>query len=167
VHETAEDLRDLQALLDASYASAGSHLLSIHDPARRATALVLAGQLAGVRVLDVATVTAGGEPIVAPVDGLFYRGRFWFGSSPDSVRFRHIRARPAVSASHTVGEMLGVVVHGTAREVDVAAHEGFGRYLIETYGGGWSDWGSGAAYAVIEPRAMFAFWNPQGAGASG
>ena len=42
------------------------------------------------------------EPRVAPVDGLFYRGRFWFGSSPHSFRFRNIRANPAVSAAITM-----------------------------------------------------------------
>ena len=45
-----------------------------------------------MRLLALATVTADGRPIVGPVDGIFYRGAFWFGSAPDSVRFRHIRA---------------------------------------------------------------------------
>jgi len=36
--------------------------------------------LAGVQVLELATVTPRGEPRVAPVDGLFFRGHFgWFG----------------------------------------------------------------------------------------
>jgi pyridoxamine 5'-phosphate oxidase-like protein len=159
VHETAVDLRELQRLIDDSYASAGSHLLSIHSPKRRVKAKALAPYLTGVRVLNLATVTARGEPLVGPVDGLFYRGRFWFGSSPDSVRFRHLRARPAVSASYTEGEELAVIVHGTAREVDVNAPEqaGFRSYILEVYGKGWDSWGSGAPYAVIEPRRMFAF----------
>lgn len=159
MHETPGDLRELQALIDASYAGAGAHLLSIHMPKRRLTARQLSKRMTGVRVLDLATVTARCEPLVAPVDGLFYRGRFWFGSSPESVRFRHIRARPQVSAVHTVGEELAVAVHGTAREVDVSApeHEGFRGYLIEVYGKGWAEWGAGAPYAVIEPRRIFTF----------
>ena len=157
MHESPEDLKELQRLLDDSYASAGAHLLSIHTPKRRMKAKALASILTGVRVLNLATVTARGEPLVGPVDGLFFRGRFYFGSSPESVRFRHIRSRPAVSASHTVGEELAVVVHGTARVIDVQTEEGFRSYCREVYGTGWESWGTGAPYAVIDPRRMFAF----------
>jgi len=163
VHETADDLTTLQKLLDESYAGAGSHLLSIHTPDRRLTAEKLSEMLTGVRVLSLATVTARGEPRVGPVDGLFYRGRFWFGSAHASVRFRHIRARPVVSAAHTVGEELAVVVHGTAREVDVnaAEHAGFRAYLLEVYGSQWETWWPPERtppYAVIEPSKMFTFF---------
>lgn len=155
MHETADDLRSLQRLLDESHAAAGEHLRSIFSDDRRVDAERLCEFLRGVCVLDLATVTASCEPRVAPVDGLFHRGRWHFGSSPTSVRFRHIRARPAVSASHTRGEELAVVVHGTARAVEVDA--AFREFLIEVYGDGWEDWGSGASYAVIEPVRMFTF----------
>jgi nitroimidazol reductase NimA-like FMN-containing flavoprotein (pyridoxamine 5'-phosphate oxidase superfamily) len=161
VYETAGDLAALQRLLDDSYASAGPHLLSIHTPDRRLSAERLVEMLTGVRILALATVTAAGEPLVGPVDGLFYRGRFWFSSGKDSVRFRHIRARPAVSATHTVGEELAVVVHGTAREIDPTApeHAGFKAYLHEVYPL-WNEWfpGDSPPVAVIEPRRMFTFW---------
>ena len=126
MHETPEDLAALQKLIDDSYASAGEHLLSIHTPERRLSAERLAEMLTGVRVLALATVSAKGEPIAGPVDGLFFRGRFFFGSSPESVRFKHLRARPAVSAVHTVGEELAVTVHGTTREIDVRSPENEG-----------------------------------------
>lgn len=161
MHETPDDLASLQRLLDESYANAGSHLLSIHTPDRRMTASHLAATLTGVRVLSLATVNARGEPRVGPVDGLFYRGRFWFGSAQDSVRFRHIRARPAVSAAHTVGEELAVVVHGTAREIDVEASDqrGFRDYLLEVYGAQWEAWwpDEKPPYAVIDAHKMFTF----------
>ena len=162
MHETTEDIEELQRLLDESYVNAGAHLLSIHTPDRRLTAERLCELLPGVRVLNLATVTANGEPRVGPVDGLFYRGRFWFGSSHESIRFRHLRARPAVSASHTVGEELAVVVHGAAREIAVEdpEHAGFRAYLLEVYGRQWESWWPGRKppYAVIEPRKMFTFW---------
>jgi hypothetical protein len=63
-------------------------------------------------LLTLATVTADGRPIAGPVDGIFYRGAFHFGSAPDSVRFRHIRKRPQVSAVHLPGEELAVSVTG-------------------------------------------------------
>ena len=161
MHETPEDLASLQRLLDESYANAGAHLLSIHTPDRRLTASRVCELLTGVRVLSLATVTAKGEPRVGPVDGLFYRGRFWFGSAENSFRFRHLRARPAVSAAHTVGEELAVVVHGTAREIDVEApdHHGFREYLLEVYGPQWETWwpDEKPPYAVIEASKMFTF----------
>src|SRR3712207_2318719 len=87
--ETPEDLAELQALLDRSYERAGQHLRGIFTPEQRIPAGELAALLPGVQVLNLATVTRSCEPRVAPVDGLFYRGRFWFGSSPTSARFTH------------------------------------------------------------------------------
>src|SRR2546423_15660523 len=103
MRETADDLRTLQELLDRSYAAAGGHLLRIHTPERRLTAAEVAERLSGMCLLALATVTADGRPLVGPVDGAFYRGAFHFGSAPDSFRFRHIRARPQVSATHLPG----------------------------------------------------------------
>jgi uncharacterized pyridoxamine 5'-phosphate oxidase family protein len=160
VHETDEDLLWLQELLDRSHAGAGEHLRAIFDDERRIPAAELPAVLPGVQVLALATVTARGEPRVAPVDGLFYRARWHFGSAPSSARFRHIRARPAVSATHIRGEELAVVVHGRAVEIDPRGpgEEGFRAYLNETYPG-WddADWAAGAPYARIEPSAMFTF----------
>jgi uncharacterized pyridoxamine 5'-phosphate oxidase family protein len=157
VHETPEDLRWLQDVLDRSHASAGAHLRSIFTDERRLSAEALSELLTGVQVLNVATVTAKGEPRVAPVDGLFYRGRWHFGSSKDSVRFRHLLRRPQVSASHTRGEELAVIVHGTAAMVDPAEDEGFRAYLLEVYGRDWESWAGEAPYARIDPERMYSF----------
>ena len=159
-HETAEDLRELQRLLDESHASAGGHLKSIFSDERRVSAAELPERLAGVQVTALATVTAKGEPRVAPVDGLFYRGQLWFGSSHESMRFRHIRARPAVSATITHGEKFAVVVHGRAVEVDPRTADGGGflAYLTEVYGPEWEQWyPESPPYARIEARRMFTF----------
>ncbi len=158
MHEQPADLARLQTLLDESYARAGEHLRSIFIAKKRLMAADIVDLLPGVQVLNLATVTKAGEPRVAPVDGLFYRGEFWFGSSPASVRFRHIRQRPAVSANHIRGETLAIVVHGEAEMVDVLdeRHEGFRAYCIETYGEGWNEWGKPAQYARIEAKTMFA-----------
>ena len=159
-HETPEDLTRLQQLLDESHSSAGPHLKNIFSEERRVSAADLPARLPGVQVLALATVTASGEPRVAPVDGHFSRGEFWFGSSSRSMRFRHIRARPAVSGTVTHGEEFAVVVHGTAVEIDVSApeHKGFRDYLIEVYGPEWETWyGEVPPYARIEPVKMFTF----------
>jgi uncharacterized pyridoxamine 5'-phosphate oxidase family protein len=136
MYETEEDLRALGALLDASYASAGSHLRSIWGEETRLGAEALCAELAGVQVLDLATVTPGGEPRVAPVDGLFFRGHFWFGSAENSARFRTIRANPAVSGAVTRGlETFCVIVHGRAVETDPRGPEAdrFAEYPREVY----------------------------------
>ena len=168
MHETQEDLAALQELIDSSYARAGRHLLSIHDPARRLTAAQVAARLEGMCLLALATATADGRPIVGPVDGIFYRGAFHFGSAPDSVRFRHIRRRPQVSATHLPGEQLAVTVHGTAGFVDVRAPEqaGFRQTLLDIYvpryGPEWETafLDSGPVYARIDAERMFTFAMP-------
>jgi nitroimidazol reductase NimA-like FMN-containing flavoprotein (pyridoxamine 5'-phosphate oxidase superfamily) len=167
VHESPADLAALQELLDRSYATAGEHLLSIHTPERRLTAEQVAERLTGMRLLALATTTADGRPIVGPVDGIFYRGAFHFGSAPDSVRFKHIRRRPQVSATHLPGEELSVTVHGRAALVDVGAedHAGFRQTLLDVYvpryGPEWEEFlDSGPVYARIDADRMFTFSMP-------
>jgi nitroimidazol reductase NimA-like FMN-containing flavoprotein (pyridoxamine 5'-phosphate oxidase superfamily) len=165
VHETPADLAALQELLDSSYAAAGPHLLRIHTPERRLSAEHVAERLSGMCLLALATVTADGRPIVGPVDGIFFRGSFHFGSAPDSVRFRHIGARPQVSATHLPGEELAVTVHGRAVPVDIRSEEGaaFRQTLLDIYvpryGPEWeTDFlDSGPVYARIDADRMFTF----------
>ncbi len=176
MHETPDDLRELQALLDRSYAAAGSHLRSIITPDRRVAAQELANRLTGMRLLALATVTADGRPIVGPVDGIFFRGAFHFGTARDAVRFRHIRARPHVSATHLPGEEFAVTVHGRAVPIDIGADEGrpLREALLAVYaprygpefeaflnhGTGGPDPPRPPAYARIEAERMFTFAVP-------
>lgn len=158
MYETTDDVVALQEILDRSYAAAGTHLSAIHTPDRRLNARQLAATLHGMQVLNLATVTRDGRPLVSPVDGIFYRGRFLFGSSHDSVRFRHLRARPHVSASHTRGEELAVVVHGRAEMVAIRERPDLVDVMVEIYGDQWHDWGHmDAAYAFIDPDRMYTF----------
>lgn len=160
MYETAQDLRTLETLLDASYTKAGSHLRSIWGEETRLGAEALSAELAGVQVLDLATVTPQGEPRVAPVDGLFFRGHFWFGSAENSTRFRNIRANPAVSGAVTRGlETFVVIVHGRAVETDPRGPDadGFAAYPRELYEFDWDAEHMTAPYARIDARTMLAF----------
>jgi len=165
VHETPADIEGLQALLDRSYAVAGPHLLRIHTRERRMSAKQVCERLTGMVLLSLATVTADCRPLVGSVDGIFYRGAFHFGSSPDSVRFRHIGERPQVSATHLPGEELSVTVHGRAVPIDIREEEnaGFRQTLLDIYvpryGAEWeTDFlDSGPVYARIEANRMFTF----------
>jgi len=165
MHETPSDITALQDLLDRSYAGAGAYLLRIHTPERRLSAEQVAERLTGMRLLALATVTADGRPVVGPVDGVFFRGAFHFGSAPDSVRFRHIGARPQVSATHLPGEELAVTVHGRAVPVDIRSPEGAGfrqallDIYVPRYGPQWETefLDTGPVYARIEAERMFTF----------
>jgi Pyridoxamine 5'-phosphate oxidase len=164
VHESPAEIAAVQELLDGSYAAAGPQLLRIHTPERRAGAEEVVARLTGMCLLVLTTVTADGRPIGGPVDGIFYRGSFHFGSSADSVRFRHIRARPYVTATHLPAEEFAVTVHGRAVPIDVAAPEssGFRQTLLDVYvpryGTEWEEFlDSGPVYARIEAERMFAF----------
>jgi hypothetical protein len=167
MHETAEDLAALQALLDSSFDRAGEHFRRITTDERRLTAREVAARLQGMTLLVLATVTKDGRPLNGPVDGVFYRGQFHFGSAPDSVRFRHIAARPWVSATHLPAEALAVTVHGRAVSIDVAdpAEAGFRSTLLEIYvpryGPEWEQFlDSGVQYARIDAERMFTFSMP-------
>jgi hypothetical protein len=122
--ETPEELSRLQDLLDRSAASAGPHLRDIITDERRLTAAQVCDLLPGMRLLVAATVTADGRPLAGPVDGYFLHGRFYFSSGRESVRMRHLAARPAVSASHLPGEDLAVTVHGRAELFELNGPDG-------------------------------------------
>jgi nitroimidazol reductase NimA-like FMN-containing flavoprotein (pyridoxamine 5'-phosphate oxidase superfamily) len=168
MNERPEDLAELQAVLDHSYEEAGPHLRDVTTPDRRLDAAQLTERLTGMRLLVLATSTRDGRPINGPVDGIFHRGRFHFGSSPQSLRFRHLRERPAVSATHLPDESFAVTVHGDAELIDVhaAEHADFKRTVLDIYvpryGEQWAEMlDNGAWYARINPRRMFTFSMPE------
>jgi Pyridoxamine 5'-phosphate oxidase len=114
MYESQDELDGLQQLLDESADAAGPHMRGIITDERRLTAVQLADRLQGMVLLALATVSADGRPLVGPVDGYFLHGSFYFSSGRQSVRMRHLRARPATSATHVPSEALAVTVHGTA-----------------------------------------------------
>jgi hypothetical protein len=83
----------------------------------------------------VATSTAAGHPLAGPVDGYFLHGSFSFSSGRDSVRMRHLAARPAVSATYLPGDEFAVTVHGRAELFDVLdpAHGELRRAMLDFY----------------------------------
>ena len=133
--ETPAEIDRLQQLLDRSAAGGGPHLRGIITDERRLSAAQLIELLTGMRLLIVATVTADGRPLAGPVDGYFLHGSFCFGSGRNSVRMRHLAARPAVSATHLAGEELAVTVHGRAELFDVLdpAHGELRQAMLDHY----------------------------------
>jgi Pyridoxamine 5'-phosphate oxidase len=135
MHETPAEISRLQQLLDDSAAGAGPHLRGIITGERRLSAADLCQRLQGMCLLAVATVTADGRPLVGPVDGYLIHGSFSFSSGRDSVRMRHLAARPAVSATYLPGEELAVTVHGRAElfEVSDPARGGLRQAMLDYY----------------------------------
>jgi hypothetical protein len=162
--ETDGDVRQLQDLLDRSYDGAGSHLKAVISSDRRLGAPELCARMVGVRLLTLATVTADHRPIAGPVDGIFYRGAFHFGSSPQSIRIRHIRARPWVSATHLPGEELSVTVHGEADVMDMRSptNAELRQTVLDTYtpryGPEWVRFFDANSFARIDATKMFTFF---------
>jgi hypothetical protein len=124
MRETPEEVSQLQDLLDRSAAGAGPHLSDIISDQRRMSAAQVCELMQGMRLLVAATVTADGRPLAGPVDGYFLHGSLYFSSGRDSVRMRHLAARPAVSASYLPGEDVAVTVHGRAELFDLNGPEG-------------------------------------------
>jgi len=163
VHETDEDIAQLQRLLDESDERAGSHLREVIAAERRLSARATCDRLVGMRLLALATVSGDGRPFVGPVDGIFFRGAFHCSSSPDSLRVRHIRARPFVSATHLPSEEFAVTVHGVAEILDITApehaqlRETILNIYTPTYGEDWYQFLEANVVMRIHARRMFTF----------
>ncbi len=158
--ESDADLRDMRTLLDASLRGSGPHLQSIIRPQQRTpTVEQILGQLAGMKVLVVATVSADGRPRTSCVDGHFLRGRWVFTTSGDAVKSRDLAARPAVSATYVDGEKFALFVHGEAEFLDVTQPENawIEEHLVAHYGASPTTWGPSISYLRINPRWMVAY----------
>ncbi len=106
----------------------------------------------------VATVTARGEPRISAADGHLLHSRFVFTTGRDAAKARHLRARPAVSVAHVVGDSLGVFVHGRA-EFLTPAHADFDeieQHLVGHYGSSPSSWGD-VVYVRVQPDWMVGY----------
>lgn len=129
--ETSQALQDL---LDASFAKASAHLLSIMTEPRRLTAARLVTELPCPAVLNIATVTASGEPRISAVDGHFLDGAWHFTTATDSPKVRQLMARPGVSASYTPRDGYGVFCHGRAIRLQGADEQMLRDHFTDEYG---------------------------------
>ncbi len=112
MRETEAELEAMQRLLDASREHASGHLRRIISPDHTLSARDIAALMTGMRVLTLATVTAGGEPRISAMDGHLLHGRWTMSTDPGSPKGRHVRARPAVSVACVEGEEVAVFTHG-------------------------------------------------------
>jgi hypothetical protein len=157
--ESEHEVVELQALIDRTFARANPHLAKIVKPERRLNAQQVIRYLQGTKHVAFATVNERGEPRVAPLDGVFIRGRFTVSTGGQAARLRHLRANRACSAAHMDRDTIGIVVHGHATII--------GRYDdgVEEIEPVWRDidgsspyeWGEGVVFMRIEPSSMWAY----------
>ncbi|MFF0345502.1 pyridoxamine 5'-phosphate oxidase family protein [Kribbella sp. NPDC004875] len=153
MRETAAEVTELQALMDAVYPRTTSHLRSIIKDQRQLSAEVLVQVLTGMCTLTLATVTAHGEPRISAVDGHFLHARWVFTTSGSAAKARHLRARPAASAAYVDGERIGVFTHGQV-EFLAPEHPDFAEieeYMVGHYGNSPSTWGPDIVYCRLQP----------------
>jgi hypothetical protein len=165
VHETADDLNQLQALLDDSAASASPFLrVSFEIPDHSLSAAQLASHLTGSLTVALATVTAKGEPRVAPINALFYRGSFHIPTVAQAARARHLAKRPGASLTYYEGNELAVIVHGRATVIPLGTPTFAELDELQIAAGQQSprDWHGDAIYLKIEPTTMYTYASDPG-----
>ena len=158
--ETSEELARLDEMLTGSVAQSSEHLRSIVTPGERTlNAAQLVSVLKGISHLSVATVTAKGEPRISAVDGHFLHGRFVFTTTEHARKVCHLRARPAISASHLRGDALGVFVHGTAEFITRGHREErmLDEYVTKVYGASPYTFGDEIVFIRINPAWIVAY----------
>jgi nitroimidazol reductase NimA-like FMN-containing flavoprotein (pyridoxamine 5'-phosphate oxidase superfamily) len=156
--ETTDELAAVQTLLDQSFERASAHMTSIMEPNRRLSAERLIAELPSPAVLNIATVTARGEPRVSAVDGHFLHGHWYFTTATDSPKARQLRARPAISASYTPRDGMGVFCHGRIAELPPGPERQMVTdHFVETYGQAPEDMAPDIFYARIDAHWMVGF----------
>ena len=166
--ETPVELARLQKLMDVSAAGAGSHLRGIASDDRRPSAAQVCETMQGMCLLTVATATADGRPLAGPYDGYLLHGSLWFSSSPDSVRIRHLAARPAVSATYLPSIEFAVSIHGRAELFDLKdpvcaeLRQAMLDHYVPLQGPAFAEWldDLDARAARIDADKVFAFRDP-------
>jgi hypothetical protein len=149
----------LQDLLDTSFARSSEHLRSIMAPERRLTAEQLRTDLPCPAVLNIASVTARGEPRLSAVDGHFYDDAWHFTTAAPSPKARQLLARPAISASYTPRDGYGVFCHGRAEPLSGADRERLRAHFADVYGADIEEWGD-IAYFRVDADWLVAFAFP-------
>jgi nitroimidazol reductase NimA-like FMN-containing flavoprotein (pyridoxamine 5'-phosphate oxidase superfamily) len=160
MRETAEDLQRLQELLDRSIDQASPFLRSSFQmPERSLTAEQLVAHLAGGLIVALGTVTAAGEPRVAPISAFFLRGRFYVPTVAESARARHLARRPGASLTYFEGTDLAVIAHGHAAIVgtDDARFEELDAVQVECGNQSPREWNGTGVYLEIAAATLFTY----------
>jgi hypothetical protein len=159
----------MRSLVAHSIEQAGPFLRSSFEmPEHSLSAEQVVAAFAGVTTVALATVTAGGEPRVAPIGCLLVGGTFYIPTTRTAARTRMVLRRPAVSLTLYQGIDLAIIVHGRARPVyDDDALFGRVEAIQQELGSagprGWGKPGDGC-YLAITPETVVSYTRyPDGA----
>src|SRR5881392_2161710 len=159
MRETPEDIERLQTLLDNSIKRAGTFLRrSFQMPEHSLTAQELVDCWQDVQTVALATVTMRGEPRIAPIGSLLYRGEIYIPTVATAARTRHIMKRPAVSLTLFRKNELAIIVHGSAAIIppDHADFETLENLLYASTHSKAGEWGEGV-YLHIQAEAIYTY----------
>jgi hypothetical protein len=160
VRETAAELERLQALLDESVEQASPFLRrSFEMPEHSLSAAQLVTHLRGALTVALGTVTARGEPRVAPIGALMLHGAFFVPTVAEAVRARHIARRPGASLTYFEGTDLAVIAHGHATII-TADHPDFGELddvQVECGGQSVHEWQGHGVYLELHPARLYTY----------
>jgi Pyridoxamine 5'-phosphate oxidase len=164
VFESNQEIAALQNLLDKSMDNAGGHIGTIFDQGHRLSARQVCVYLQGVKQVAAATVSSRGEPRNAPIDAVFFHGKFHLSTDAKSLRARHLAKRPAISLTYFESADPVIIVHGSAEFVrrDSPDFGTLDSQWQKTYGRGVTELSEGVMFIRVEPRIMLAYsHNPQ------
>ena len=159
MRETQEDIERLQALLDLSIERAGAFLRrSFQMPEHSLTAKELIECWQDVQTVALATVTTRGEPRIAPISSLLYRGEIYLPTVATAARSRHVMKRPAVSLTLYRENELAIIVHGKAAIIspDHADFETLESIFYASTHAKAGEWGEGV-YLHIQAEAIYTY----------
>src|SRR5215469_5293818 len=159
MRETQEDIERLQALLDHGIERAGAFLRrSFQMPEHSLTAQELVDCWQDVQTAALATVTMRGEPRIAPIGSLLYRGGIYLPTVATAARTRHVMKRPAVSLTLFRENDLAIIVHGYATIIspDHDDFETLENLLYASTHTKAGEWGEGV-YLHIQAEAIYTY----------
>src|SRR3989440_6863637 len=159
MRETQEDIERLQTLLDNSIKRAGAFLRrSFQMPEHSLTAQQLIDCWRDVQTIALATVTMKGEPRIAPIGSLLYRGEIYIPTVATAARTRHVMKRPAVSLTLFRENELAIIVHGYATIIsrDHEDFEALENLLYASTHTKAGEWGEGV-YLHIQAEAIYTY----------
>ena len=115
--------------------------------------------LDGMKTIAVAAPAPNGDPLVAPMDGWFLHGKFYFSSAGDAVRIRGLQRRPRASVAYFEGERFLINAHGHAELMfkghpDVAEIDSI---FHDHYGGSAFDWSDEGVYVRLDADRFYTY----------
>ena len=159
MRETQGDIERLQALLNSSIERAGAFLRrSFQMPEHSLTAQELIDCWHDVQTVALATTTTRGEPRIAPIGSLLYRGEVYLPTVATAARTRHVMKRPAISLTLFRENELAIIVHGYAAIIspDHTDFETLEHLLYASTQTKAGEWGEGV-YLHIRAQAIYTY----------